>query len=242
MQHHIRNSYSRMKTSVSPPATHDLTPSWELVRTSIDLLKQNFEAVTFLILLPALLLDLGVLLFGHYALFQHQGMLPRQKFGLVIMAIGFIWSLINLGPSIYFQTRIVRDKAETVGNYYRHGFAFTRRLIAYNILYFLTVLGGLILLIVPGVIAMRRYYLAGFYLVDQNISVREAMKKAAEDTKPVSGFIWGIIGVQVVFSLIAAALSTLLLIGIVLEAIVVYVCLFLPALRYQEIQPARRKK
>jgi uncharacterized membrane protein len=101
----------------------------------------------------------------------------------------------------------------------------------------LCVVGGLILLIVPGFIMLRRYLLSGYYLVDQNLSIREAMRRSAASSKPAAGYIWGIVGVQALFS-VGSAILGLLPGGIgafVADAVILLVC-FLPALRYVELR------
>jgi hypothetical protein len=64
-----------------------------------------------------------------------------------------------------------------------------------SLLTMLAVIGGLILLIVPGVIIALRLSLASYYLVDRNLGVMEAYKASWHATKGHLGKLWGIIGV-----------------------------------------------
>lgn len=60
---------------------------------------------------------------------------------------------------------------------------------------------GLLLLIVPGLIFIRRYFLAPYVMIDQNVGIQEALSKSAELTKLNPGAIWGVIGVTVLIGL-----------------------------------------
>lgn len=84
------------------------------------------------------------------------------------------------------------------------------RMILLNLLTALTVLGGLILFIVPGIWFALRLSLAPYYLIDRQMGVMEAYKASWHATKGNLGKVWGIIGVMVLM-----VLPTLTLIGIV---------------------------
>jgi hypothetical protein len=70
------------------------------------------------------------------------------------------------------------------------------KMFALNLLVGLSVLGGLILLIIPGLIIAVRLSLAPYFLIDQNLDPVAAYKASWHATKGNSGKIWGIIGVN----------------------------------------------
>lgn len=92
----------------------------------------------------------------------------------------------------------------------------------------MSVLGGLILLIVPGLVILPRLVLAPYFLVDKNMGILEAYQASWDATKGHSGKVWGIIGV-----LFLMALPSITIIGIVLTAYWVVLYSAAPALLYQ---------
>lgn len=65
------------------------------------------------------------------------------------------------------------------------------------------VLGGLLLFVVPGIIAIKKYILSPYiFMEDNSISPSDAMKKSAEMSKgPHMGYVWGVVGVTILLSL-----------------------------------------
>jgi hypothetical protein len=91
---------------------------------------------------------------------------------------------------------------------------------------------GLILFIIPGLIMLRRYFLAPYVMLDTRCDIKEAMERSAEMTKPYSNYIWGIIGVMALIGLFNALPGVGWMIAFVLGMF--YSCA--PALRYQELK------
>lgn len=205
-----------------------LTGSWELFSNGLELLRQHLDKVIILYLLPLLVMELGSLLL--------QG---KNMSGLGIYIVGLLWIGLN-APALYLMTtRISLGKSITVGQAYRQGLPMFWRVAGYSIIVGLLVVGGFLLLIVPGLIALRRYTLGLYYLVDKNSSVGEALRASAALSKPAAGYIWGTIGVQMVLSFAIGFVSGLLIGAPALGAIIV--CLFalsmvfLLPLRYADV-------
>jgi hypothetical protein len=93
---------------------------------------------------------------------------------------------------------------------------------------------GLLLFIIPGLIMLRRYFLAPYVLLDKNVSVKEAMDRSAEMSKPYSVYIWGIVGVMFLIGLLNAIPGVGWLIAFILGMFYSAA----PALRYQELKKA----
>jgi hypothetical protein len=76
------------------------------------------------------------------------------------------------------------------------------RLFGLYIVITLIVIGGLFLLIIPGIIFIRRYYLAPYVMIDKDVGIKEALAESSALTKQNTGAVWGVIGVTILISLV----------------------------------------
>ena len=106
------------------------------------------------------------------------------------------------------------------------------RLIGLDVLVALYIIAGLILLIIPGLIMIRRYFLAPYVMIDKNCGIKEAMEHSAAISKPYSGSIWGIIGVMILIGLV----GVVPLIGWLASLLLGMFYIVAPALRYQQLK------
>lgn len=237
-----------MKTSSFDPSKQTkLSPSWDLVGPSWRLLVQHFEPIIFLFVLPSLVLVLGGLLLGDTTKIHHLADISqRQRTGIGLLAVGLVWSLLNSAPSFYFRVKVTAGKAPGLSECYRRGLPYFWRLAGVNIFLGLLLFIGILLFVVPGVVLLilflQRYYLVNYYLIDRDLSIKQALQQSRQETAPVAGAIWGTVGVQITFSLIAASFSVVNRVGAVPAIFVQLICLFVPVLRYQEIKRTFRSK
>ncbi len=91
---------------------------------------------------------------------------------------------------------------------------------------------GLALFIVPGLILIRRYFLAPYAMVDKDMGIMEAMRYSAELSKPYSGYIWGVIGVTILI----AVTNIVPIFGALIALVLSVLYSVAPALRYQELK------
>lgn len=188
------------------------------------LVRSNFDQVLFINLLPALVVSLGGLV------------LAKDKgLGIVIEAIGLLWILISTPVSYYLQIRATKGQPPTALDCYRRGLPYFWRIIGFEIWYSVLLLVGLVLLIVPGLVVLNRYFLTPFYIVDQNLGLGPAMSASRADAEHAAGYIWGTVGVLVAFAILASIVSYIALIGVILSAFVALMYLFGPVLRYREV-------
>lgn len=234
-----------MKAKAKKPQPKPLAPSWDLVGPSWRLLRDNFELVIFLFILPSLLLVLGGLLLGETKDLHHlSDITSRQRVGLALMGLSLLWSILNFAPAIYFRLKVTAGKAVGLGTCYRQGLRYFWRLVGLNLFLLGLLFLGFLLFIVPGIILLilfiNRYYLAWYYLVDRDLGIRGALATSQRETAAYVGNIWGVIGVQLSFSLVASTISAVSRLGSVVAIFIQLICLFLPALRYKEIKAAHR--
>jgi hypothetical protein len=60
---------------------------------------------------------------------------------------------------------------------------------------------GLILLIIPGLILIRRFFFAPYIMLDKKTGIREALDQSANLSRVNTGAIWGVIGVMFLIGL-----------------------------------------
>jgi len=106
------------------------------------------------------------------------------------------------------------------------------RMLGLYIVIGLLVFVGLLLLIIPGLIMIRRYFLAPYVMLDNKTGIRESLDRSAALSKVNPGAIWGIIGVMFLIGLvnivpIIGGLASFALGGLYSVA---------PALRYQQLK------
>jgi uncharacterized membrane protein len=130
------------------------------------------------------------------------------------------------------ELRTANGKKPTLGELWLQTKKYGPRLFGLGFVVGLYVLLGFIMLIVPGLIFIRRYFLSAYVLMDQDVSISEAMKISAEMTKPYSGSIWGIIGVSILLSLT----GVIPVIGWVISLVLSALYSVAPALRYYELK------
>lgn len=98
-----------------------------------------------------------------------------------------------------------------------NGFDVYWKFLIVTILYSLVVLGGLILLIIPGIYFAITYMFAPFLIVDKKMSVSDAFTKSKQMTK---GRVWSIL-LFIVLSVIFTLLGLIvLLVGVIVTAMI----------------------
>ncbi len=219
-----------LKQSDLPPIRQ--TGSWALVNPSVTLWFRNYNTCIVVLILPTLLILLGSLLAPDLTKINN-----KTLSGVLIATIGFGWLLLNVPVSYYLQLKAIHGERPGVRECYSRGLSYIFRLIGLGAMMTLFVTAGLLLFIIPGIILIRRYILAPFYLMDQDLGIREAMRRSAVDSKPVSMYIWGVLGVSIAIILGSTTLFTQIFppLGSIIGAFVTSLYVFAPALRYKEV-------
>jgi hypothetical protein len=156
-----------------------------------------------------------------------------------IVGFSILWLLIVLvaGTIAKIMTQVAQleaseDKTIMFDHLWRVTKKFGWRLIGLYIVTAVYISVGFVLLIVPGLIMIRRYFLAPFIMLDKGTSIQKSMVLSAAMSKPYSGSIWGIIGVTFLIS----AMSIIPFIGWLLSFLLGMFYGVAPALRYQELK------
>lgn len=96
--------------------------------------------------------------------------------------LGFIVGIFVSLATIKFSLRLVREHQVDLTDLYTGYPRFLNMLLG-SILYGLIVIGGLILLIVPGIYWGLKYQFFGYLIVEQDLDAIEAIKKSGRMTK-----------------------------------------------------------
>jgi len=139
--------------------------------------------------------------------------------------------------SASLQVRVAAGEQPSTSSLVQDGKKYTWRMVVMGLVAGLIVLVGLILLIVPGIIAIMRLMFAPYHLVDKDLSVREALKASNEQAKQNSKEVWKVLGVLSVLGLAAGLVEAAIpIIGVLLSSAVFIVIGVVPVLRYQQLK------
>lgn len=228
--------------------TPQLTPNWDLLADSIRLLGNHIFSIFWLVIIPAVVSGVGgyqielaireiagsgtVTLDTYATVFQNS---DAAQLGMTLTVISTLWVLLATPAVIVMSARGVRGVGDELFAFLREGFRYAWRLYGLIILLSTIVVLGLLALIVPGLILLRRYVLAPYYLVERDTGILEAMKLSARQSKPERASVWGALGVIVVVMLAASFINTFGLIGVIIGVLMNTMYFFLLPLRQKEI-------
>lgn len=150
---------------------------------------------------------------------------------LLFLAFAAIWLLVN-AMKYTLELESSKGKKPDVKQLWPFAKKYWWRLFGLLFVTVLLIFGGLLLLIVPGLIAIRRYFLAPYVMIDKDLSISEALRQSAALSKPYSSSIWSIVGVMVLISLP----SFIPVVGWIITFVLAMLYSIAPALRYQELK------
>ena len=217
------------------------TGAFALFGQSYDLVRRNLSSFVILNLLPAAIL-LGTIISRNRSAntnnLGNDSGLPvylNNRFGGfgVIITLAVIIAIFIVSTMLFcLELQAAKGKTPDLSSLWDYVSKFWLRLVGLSLLVSLYVIGGFILLIIPGIIMIRRYFLAPYVLIDQDTTVTEAMRRSAEMSKPYSRSIWRIIGVAVLLG-IPSLIND---IGSFISLILAVAYSVAPAIRYLELK------
>lgn len=120
--------------------------------------------------------------------------------GLTI-ATGLVWAVILLAAFNKYALITAAGSTASFKSLIKVGYSKASGFFAVTALNALIVLGGLILLIIPGVIFMYWFILAPYIYIDQNVSPFEALKRSREFMRGQSVEFFGLLSTSWLFAL-----------------------------------------
>ncbi len=212
-----------------PSKAAALTSSWQLLPKSYELFRDNFRVAFTLLIVPTLLLQLGSTL----ALVAKDPAIYRS--GLALQFVASIILLICVAAGTLLQIRVIRGKAVSVYGVVRDSMNYWLRIVGFSLLFAIMLAIGFVALIVPGLIVLRRYILTPYFLIEEDLPIRQAMQRSHAASYPIRKHVWTMLLIILGFSGIGFIFTKLSPeYGGFFAALLPIVYAFLPALRYKE--------
>ncbi len=105
-----------------------------------------------------------------------------SRFGVILTAVSWILQIFLGMVIVRISVNIAEGKKVGFENLHQDYEKFFDFVIAY-VLYYLIVLGGLVLLIVPGIIWAVKYQFFPYLIIDKGMKASDALKESARITK-----------------------------------------------------------
>lgn len=183
-----------------------------LLKETWELYKKRVGTFLLISLIPSLISSFWALFSAGYFAVSRDNINITLLTGILIIiaaiAVIFFWFWSQV--ALLFA---IKDSEENIGfkESFRRGWHKIGSYLWISILSALVVIGGYLLLIVPGIIFAIWFSLAAFVLVTENIKGMDALLKSREYIKGRwGGVFWRFIGFGLIVSLILAALAIVL--------------------------------
>jgi Uncharacterised protein family (UPF0259) len=156
--------------------------------------------------------------------------------GLAALILVLALAIFLNAMSTALEVRTSKGEKPDFNSLIDAGKKYWARLLGLTILSGLIVLGGLILLIIPGIIAIGRVAMAPYHMVDKDLGIMDSLKASNEMGKTHWQAVWAAILLMIGIGLITSILGVIPVIGSLLGTIVtIFLSLVLP-LRYLELK------
>lgn len=216
------------RQTASTGASAELPGAFSLFKPSWQALKLNLPTWIKILVLP--LLAAGLLAAVLDILKNNENL--TTGFAIVFIAAVLVYAVF-MGPAYLFlqvqSARGVKSGVKEVIQAARHYFW---RFYGVSICAGGLVLIGLVLLIVPGLILLRRFFLAPYVLIDRDGGVFDTLRHSSAVSQINKGAVWGVIGVQVLLGFI----GIIPLIGQIVSGVLNVAYYIAPAIRYEQLK------
>lgn len=231
-------SESNVKSQLSNVDNGYISNPIELVKPSWEALKVNFGTLLIAVLMPLAVAALAVV-----AIFV-LGVASRTGGGALALGLTLLLGLIALVLVVLLipvfpltLLKSVRGEKISFREAYEQGRPFVLRLIGIGILTALAVLGGFILLIIPGLIFTAWFALGAYVCIDENKGVVESMKRSKQ---LVTGHVWEMWG-MIALPSVVGIINIIPVLGWIISTIFQVAYLPAQALRYDQLKATEGK-
>lgn len=234
----------KMSKTKTKAGRQNIGSAFDLLEKSLDIVKKNWQAfavVNVFAILSALDQAFNRRDVSGWDKSTWSGLSGIQLAS--ILGLSFLAVLVFVAIEFFFATMMVSlhvkstaGKKPSVSDLFEDGKKYFFRLLGLVILMGLLIAGGLVLFIVPGIIAIGRVALAPFYLIDKNVSIMEALKMSNEKAKGNMGPVYSAIGVTILIAIVSGFIGIVPLIGPIVGVGITIAYSLVLALRYQQLK------
>ena len=221
--------------------------AWSLFKPSRDLFMNNINVFAPLYVLPLILwLHSWISIPAHGGNYWQRlsdanfawPTVPTTYLGIFI-GFSIIWLIFTLIAGTLVQVmlqkaqlELSKDKHVELDQLWQYAKTNWLELLKLYIVLAVIIGIGFALLIVPGLILMRRYFFAPYVMIDKKCGIKEALEGSHAISNRNTGAVWGLIGVLFVISLI----GILPIIGSLASFVLGALYSIAPAMRYQQLK------
>jgi multisubunit Na+/H+ antiporter MnhC subunit len=150
---------------------------------------------------------------------------------LLFMAVNFFFFV--MGTSL--EVKSSAGKKPNFSELFNDGKKYFFPLLGLVIILAVVIGVGLLLLIVPGIIAIGRLAMAPYIMIDKKVGIEEAMKQSNELGKKYFGKIWAAILLMILVAIVTGIISAIPILGPLAGAAIAIAFSLILALRYREL-------
>lgn len=153
--------------------------------------------------------------------------------GVVVVAL---LSLFFYAMTISLSVKASQGKSPQFSELATDGKKYMLRILGLSILTVIIVAIGFILLILPGIIAIKRLIYAPYMLVNENLGVTAALKRSNELSKTHSDRTWALIGLAILVAIITGVLTVIPVFGVIASMVLSIAWSLIYPLRYLQLK------
>lgn len=153
--------------------------------------------------------------------------------GIILLVIGAVLQVMALR----LELSTAQEKSTNLQQLWEFARKYFFRLVGLGIVGGAAIVGGLILLIVPGIILITRFFFAPYIMIDKDLGIIDSLKASSEMSKDAWGPIWSVIGVILLISIVPSWFGS---VGAIVAALLGIAYSVAPAYRYLELKKATK--
>lgn len=221
---------------------------FDLPRKSYEIVMRNWQMFAFvniITIITSIFLAIGNTSTNYNS--YSEGMFSDQDFTNIMgpLAIfGIVFALVSIffyAMTVGLAVKSIDGEKPDVNELLGIGKKYWLRQLGLVILLSIIIGFGLLLLIIPGIIAFLRLSLAPYLMYDRNLGVIDSIKASAELTKGRMGAVAAAIGVMILINIGLGLFGVLPIIGDLIAAVGAILFSLVIALRYRELTRLKKQ-